>query len=786
MPTNLSWQRLLVATVVGTSLALTQIAAASDSTAHSAVVSQTAELEEIIVTAEKVTQDVRKVPASITVLSAADIADQHIGDISDLTRSVPNLSFSSQGGEGNQNIELRGISSTAGSSTVAVYLDDIPLTVRNLDTQGQVEPGFFDIQRVEVLRGPQGTLYGASSEGGTIRYISNPVSLSRYSTDIYTDLSWTKHGGANYKARGIVNVPLISGELAIRAGLSTTTNSGFIDHYSADDPSMLLTRGANADRSTNARLEMDWKPSAALSVRPSLLYQRSKSDDLNVLDLGSADLLSQHKRVVESGEDKLMVPSLTVSYDFLSADLTSVSSYFYRYFDRKVDGTFYNSGFIGSLIDQGPLVNGVNVPIFGIDGNLDGYQIGNIASPVHYSVWTQQLTQELRLASKPYAAGGSKVTWIAGVYYSDQKLDSRDFETAPGLNTTLETVYGPGFASSPPFLQALGGPTVPAFPNDVVYLNNKLFNESQLAAFGEATYHITPALGVTVGIRYLTARTSLLRIGGFYFATGSLSGIPVVDRGKPVTPKFAVTYDLNENTSTYFTASKGFRLGGPNRPLPSFCPPTPTSYGADSLWNYEVGVKSRLLDGRLSLVGDAFYIDWKNIQVDINLPCTFDYNTNAGSAKSYGSEMELRYKPISSLTLGVSGGYTHATFTSNVIDLNISAGQDIPGAPRWSVDFATHYNAPMGPDVTGFATADWNYVGASHGTVGVLDPDYTRPSYAVFGLTAGADFQRWKVSLFVKNLFNLQKIIQRPNLQTVNRGYTLTPRTIGVAAEYEF
>ncbi len=738
----------------------------------------TAELEEVVVTAEKVKEDVRKVPASITVVSAADIADEHISEIADLTRSVPNLSFSSQGGEGNQNIELRGISSTAGSSTVAVYLDDIPLTVRNLDTQGQVEPSFFDIQRVEVLRGPQGTLYGASSEGGTIRYISTPVNLDSFGGDAYSELSSTKHGGTNYKVRGIVNVPIVSGELGFRAGISMSSDSGFIDHYSADDPSKLLAKGVNGDRSITARFQLEWQPSADLNVKPSLLYQRFKSDDLNVLDLGSADFLSQRKRVVESGDDTLAVPSITVGYNFHDVDLTSVTSYFYRYFDRWVDGTFYNSGYIGSLMD--------GAGILGVDGNLDGNLIGNVASPVHYTIRTQQFTQELRLASKQYAPGGVKLTWIAGAYYSDQKLDSHDFEIAQGINNTLTSVYGPGILTSPAFVQALNGPSVPVFPNDAVYLNNKLFNERQLAGFGEATYHITPALRATVGFRYLTARTSLLRIGEFYFATGAPPATTVVDHARPVTPKFALTYDINDDISAYFTASKGFRLGGPNRPLPSFCPKTPESYGPDSLWNYEVGVKSRLMDGKLSIVGDAFYIDWKNIQVDINLACTFDYNTNAGSARSYGSETEIRYRPISSLTLGLAGGYTNATLTSDVPALNITRGQDIPGVPRWSVDFSTRYSKPIGTDAAGFATADWNYVGASHGTVGVTDPDYNRPSYAVFGLTTGANYKDWEFSLFAKNVFNDQKVIQRPNLQTVNRGYTLTPRTIGASAEFHF
>jgi outer membrane receptor protein involved in Fe transport len=204
------------------------------------------------------------------------------------------------------------------------------------------------------------------------------------------------------------------------------------------------------------------------------------------------------------------------------------------------------------------------------------------------------------------------------------------------------------------------------------------------------------------------------------------------------------------------------------------------------LWNYEAGVKSRLLDGQLSIVGDVFYIDWKDIQVDINLPCTFDYNTNAGTARSYGSEAEIRYKPISSLTLAVSGGYTNAVLTTDIPALSITKGQAIPGVPKVSADVSARYSAPITSTVTGFATGDWNYVGSSHGTVGVTDPDYIRPSYEVVGLNAGVNYRAWELSLFAKNLFNAQEIIQRPNLQTVNRGYTLRPRTIGLSAFVNF
>ena len=736
------------------------------------------QLATVIVTAEKVREDVRKVPGSIMVLSSAELATQHIQDVADLTRSVPNLSFSSQGGEGNQNIEMRGVSSAAGSSTVAVYLDDVPLTVRNLDTQGQVEPSLFDIQRVEVLRGPQGTLYGASSEGGTIRYISNPVSLTRLEGNVASEVSSTKHGGINYTVRGLVNAPLIDGKLGVRVGIATTSDSGYIDHYSPDNPSQLLQRGVNGKRTNTARVAVEWDPTDSLRVKPTLLLQQVKSDDLDVLDLGSADLLSQHKRVTEWGNDKLAVPSVTVDFDMSFATLTSVTSYFYRDFDRQVDGTFYNSGYIGSLIDAANLV--------GLDGNLDGNLIANVASPVHYRVRTSQFSQEFRLASKPYVAGGTPLTWIGGVWYSHQKIDSRDYETAPGLNNAFATLYGPGALDSPAFLQALSGPPIPVFPNDAVYLQNKLFDETQAAVFGDVTYHFTPALRLSGGLRALKAKTSLVRLGSFYFALGSPPAITIPSNGSAVTPKVSISYDLDAGTTVYALASKGFRLGGPNRPLASFCPVEPSTFGPDSLWNYEAGVKSRMLDNTLYVEGDVFYIDWKNIQVDINLPCTFDYMTNAGSAASYGSELNVQYKPVSSVTLGVSGGYTHATLTSGVPALNITKGMDVPGVPQWSANLSARYGVPVTANVDAFTTANWNYVGRSHGTVGVTDPDYNRPAYAVAGITAGADYGDWEFSLFVQNLFNDQTIIQRPNLQTVNRGYTLVPRTIGLGASVHF
>ena len=491
--------------------------------------------------------------------------------------------------------------------------------------------------------------------------------------------------------------------------------------------------------------------------------------------------------MLEGGKETIVVPSMAVVWDTGWGSITSVTSYFYRSFIRTVDGTQYNSGFIGSVY-----LDGATPPVLGLDGQLDGYLVGNVASPVHYTVSTKQVSEEVRFASKPFTPGGNPFTWIAGGFYSHQKLDSNDYENAPGIDNVINTVYGPSVLTS-----VFGGP----FPNDFLYLQHKLFDETQYAPFGELTYNLSSALRVTAGLRYISSRISLTRTGDGFINNGTAPSNPqtsttTVD-GSATTPKLALSYDLDTSTSTYLTVSKGTRLGGPNRPVPTTTCGTdlanigltaaPVSYSADSLWNYEGGAKSRLLDGRLSITGDVFYIDWKNIQEDINLPiCGFDFNTNVGSGESYGTEAEVKFKPVSSLTLGLSAGYTHATLTSDQASLGITKGDPIPNTPKWSADFSTQYDTWFGDALKGFVTADWNFTGASHGTVLKGDPDYNRPSYNLLGATAGLDVRSWEVAVFVKNVLNDQKIIEKPNLQSVNRGYTLVPRTVGLSVDVRF
>src|SRR5438105_3741717 len=237
-------------------------------------------LDQVMVTSQKRKEDVRKVPLSISVLSGDALQDNHINDFTDLTRSVPNVSFSGQAGAGLSTIEIRGVSSQAGTATVSIYLDDVSLTTRNIYSQGMAEPRFFDIDRVEVLRGPQGTLYGASSLGGTIKFISKQPDSNAFSGSASTEVSSTSHGGTNYMAQAVVNVPLIKGNTGLRIGVQTGHDSGYIDRVDYKTL-QVIEKGINSTHWDVLKLALKSDFGAGWSVTPALFAQRYKSDDID-------------------------------------------------------------------------------------------------------------------------------------------------------------------------------------------------------------------------------------------------------------------------------------------------------------------------------------------------------------------------------------------------------------------------------------------------------------------------------------------------------------------------
>ena len=769
--------------------ALAQQDAAPATTDDSAAVAKkparSDQIQSVVVTAQKRKEDVNKVPISVSVVSGEDLAAKHIAGLEDVTRSVPNISFSggTQGnGPGLSNIEMRGISSSAGSGTVGIYMDDVSMTTRNLYSLGSPEPKFFDVDRIEVLRGPQGTLYGASSMGGTLKVIMNQPDLT-HSTNFETaELSSTSKGGINYTVNSVLNVPLVPGEMALRIGLESSHTSGFITQVNPDTLATVRTK-TNKEDDAVLRMALKWVVNRNLTLTPSVFYQQIKTADLGTEYPASQTTgaplppYTISKPFLEPGNDKLLVPSLTVNYDLGGADLISVTSYYKRTFDRLQDGTQANSAFIGSSFIQPGAPDGLAAALT----VMPGY--------VYLNNDVRQFSQEFRLASKSYdpKTGNNALTWLGGAYFSNLHTTVNDNEPIPGINALFASY---GVRTDDPAI--VSGTFPGAFANDSAYFSARHYRTTQKALFGEVSYHFTPDLSATAGLRDLYATDSLAREGSNYFT--AVAG-PTIQLPHPVdthalTPKFAMSWNVGPNDMVYANAAKGFRLGSQNRDIPlSLCgaelagmglSQAPASFGPDSLWSYEVGNKSRFLNNRLSINASAFYITWNNIQVDRALNCTFDYETNAGKARSTGIELEVKGKPTRDLTLGMSAGYTDAYLIDANQALGSLPGQKVPGVPKFNATLDGEYRYTITDTTDGFARLAAHWIGSSYGTPHVGDSDYTRPAYATVDASVGANFERWQLSLFAKNLANNNKVIQRPSVQFFEENYRLPPRTIGV------
>jgi len=779
--------------------ALAQAAAAAASPAASVP-----EIARVVITAQKRKEDIRDVPMAVSALSGEQLQAQQISTVEDLTRNIPNISFSSQGGPGLGTVEIRGVSSQAGAATVSVYLDDVSLTTRNLYSQGTAEPRFFDLQDAEVLRGPQGTLYGASSLGGTIKFISKQPDLKYFSGSTTDTVSWTQKGGVNYEAQGVLNVPIISNRLALRVGVEHGHESGYVDQVDASGNR--IAKGINHDDYTVVKLAAKVNLGAGWSVTPALFQQQTNTADIDAT-YSSLPRFETSKTVREPGHDLLSVPSLTVDGDLGFANFTGVLSGYKRRFNRVQDGSLVND--LASSVTGSDDLSTLSAPLLNLYNKLNG-----LSSLVQLSNRIDQTSLELRLTSKDYdPKGGNPLTWIAGAYAQDAKTSVSDNEPVLGALATFASL------GLDPNDAAVFGGFPGALNNDDSYYSVRHYKDRQESVFGELTWHFSPQLALTGGLRQLHATQKFTREALPYLydgpdpSTPGYGGQPAVDAGwNATTPSLKLNWEVEPDVSLYANASKGFRLGGANRPVPDtpkvqanlkklgLSGPVPTSFAPDSLWSYEVGSKMDLADHRMTLNVAAFLLKWKNIQQDINLSdAFFDYESNVGNATSYGLEMELKARVTPSLTMSTSVGITHATFDSaysafgTVPDgspgagsLNVQKGDWVEGVPRASASLGGDYHWALTDALNAFVRGNLQWTGKSHGTFVRNDADHLRASYFTADASAGVNWDKWEVTAFVKNLNNNHVQIQHPDVQGVSEAYYLRPRTIGVTANYEF
>jgi iron complex outermembrane receptor protein len=759
-------------------------------------------LQEVVVTAQKRVTTLQETPISISAVSGEELQARGITNFSTLAQSTPGVSLKSEG-PGQTEVELRGMTSSGGNSpTVGFYLDDIPLTAPAGAQNGKVviDPALYDLTRVEVLRGPQGTLYGSGSMGGTVRLISNQPDASKLEGSAQSTLSGTDGGGFNHNDNLMLNLPLIDNVLALRMVATEAHTSGWIDRIVANPFPLASTNGAtrgdvaaapvqaqypgsNAQQLYGFRAALLWQPNDALSVTPSFFYQNSKQDGISAYD--STPGTQTHYEVFDIAEpltDKISVFSLNVNYLFDAFSVTSSTAQWNRRSTQTEDASEnFNNPNTGATYASN---NGLANPgYYGPTGS--GRVYGHEDDP------SGQFSEELRFASK----GRGPLDWVGGVFYSN-------YAATWNFNGTTDT---PGAYMD---LGTFAPATTTAW-----FVAKSPTRLIQYAAFGEATYHITDALKANVGLRYFSYdyRFSSVISGwgsALGAATPSESGV-IKQSENGVNPKFNLSYDFNSDLMVYATIAKGFRPGGGNAQYPVTGPywsavyapykfsgnKWPSSYQSDTVWSYEAGEKARFFDRRITLNASVYYERWNNIQL-LALPGDWALNINGNHATLYGGEVEARALVGGGFELGVSGGYTNAYVDSGphwqiqpvnklsdvapvTGNINLTYTKDLTDRYTWVSRIETAYVAPR------YSLAfPYGYS---------LNGKYIQlPSYSLTNVRAGVQSRDgWGAAVFVNNVLNkhaeLESLFQEalPSA-SFNRIVTNQPLTAGVDLTYRF
>ena len=757
--------------------------------------------QDIIVTATRSSQVVSRVPASIAAYSQERMDRQGVRQIDDITRLTPGVQFGRSGYGLTTNIAIRGISSGSGSATTGIYIDDTPIQVRSIgNSSGNAYPAIFDLDRVEILRGPQGTLFGAGSQGGTVRFITPLPSL--YGTEGYSraEIAFTEHGAPSYELGAAVGAALVEDKLGVRISGFGRRDGGYVDRVPYPDgdganPSLgFPKKNSNSINTYSGRAALTWQPTPELSITPSVFYQKLDSNDTSIYwdsvygesysDRENQDYRNGNK-IASTNKDELALPSLRMRYDLGAVTLASDTSYLWRRESGIYDYGAFMSNIFGS-IDFGTGEPKDPTPFLSIPGN---YDVGRLSNG------QRNWTQEFRISSNDPAA---RLTYVFGVFWTRAKQRSHQdivdphFESLVGM--PVEVFYG-----------------IPRTDEGFVYVDNFWTTDKQIAGFGEVNFELLPGLKLTGGLR--VARTELdFRTTVDGPAQGGPGGYSGSQKETPITPKFGVSYQADPDNLFYATAAKGFRIGGVNRGIPTNATcgadlaaigltEAPTSYKSDTVWSYEVGSKNRLAGGAVRVATSAYYIKWKNIINGVNLPnCGFGFTTNLGEATIKGFDLQVDVQPVQSLTLSAAVGYNKGTYDKTVAsggpkNLITEGYATSLGAP-WVLTLSGQYDFAIG-GLDSYLRADYNYRSQNHGLTDVFDPaspDYDpflprNPAMQDLRLRLGARVNGVDVSAFVNNLTNeryLMNVDHVTTYGTIFQATALRPRTFGLTAAYRY
>ncbi len=757
-------------------------------------------LRKMLVTATKRVQLAQEVPFSLNVQSEEDIERLNTSNLEDLSRNVAGLSIQNLG-PGQSVVTIRGVSSgqivrdqPGVKEQVGVYLDETPISL-SLFTP---DIDLFDLNRVETLRGPQGTLFGSGSIGGTVRYITNQPLLGVNEVKVEIDGNYLDEGSVGGHLKTALNVPL-GEDAAFRLVAYGTRYGGFID---AQKEGGAVDEDVNDGTRHGGRISLLWEPTENLSITPRVIYQNIDLGGFNrdeVFNLFANPYTNPEIRTpITLGErEQFLLRDEAFEDETLIFD-TVVNWSIEDFFDVTYSASYINRDLLVSR-DASALTGSVGVhPI--------GFPDEDISLPSNLRDTTdlEQMTHELRLSS----SDDSAFQWLAGVFYSDVERDYSQRLPTPGYDALLPS------ADPPNFPDAVDSP----------YNSDLTYDLRQIALFGEATYKLLDRLGLTAGLRWYDWEEDKTFKSGGPFSNSAAQDQDVTVSSDGFTPRFMVSYDANDNIALNAQISRGFRLGGVNDPLNQLlCGDAYDTFrgyqefGDEALWNYEVGFKSSFEN--VTFNGSVFYTDIENLGVNVDAgSCSSRVTISVPESHTAGAELELSLQATRYLLLAFAGSYLEAEFDSTIrtaggdVVEGIEKGNRIPSVPDWQLSGSATYTLPgILSAGESFLSASWQFVGDSITQSGDQIPgrgvfthnlpysgipadqttevDLLLDSYHLFNLSAGLVYDNIEFTAYVKNITdeNVKLSFDRERGGRARLAYRVgQPRTFGVVTRMHF
>ncbi|WP_083902173.1 TonB-dependent receptor [Pandoraea sp. NE5] len=700
-----------------------------------------ATLNTVVVTATRRREPAREVPMQINVISADALQKSGAKTMSDYLSSEPGVDLNSQGGSGAGQISMRGV--TTGEQTgptVGVYVDDVAFGGSTVFSQGAtfaLDMSLLDLNHIEVLRGPQGTLYGAGAMGGLLKYVTNEPDTEEFSGQASAGMSATKHGGIGNTASAVLNIPIKNDVAAVRVSAFSQHDAGYVDAIGPQ-------AGSRIDRGDTygARASLLLTPTSQFTVRLSAITQNINRNAPNYVAYDKSGQpvdgdLTTRIYAPEPFHQNVELYSLGLEYDFGWSRFNSITSY------QSVK------------TDQPQDLSVVYVPALAAQGlNLNSVVAMNLAT-------TNKVTQEFRMTSP----ANRRLEWLGGLFFTRERSEAD------------QGIVGAFADGTTPSLSALTAPST----------------YTEYAAYGDLTYHVTQRLALTGGIRIAHNQQS------YNQSTSGLLGGPPQSISAPSsdtskTYMLTASYGLTDNSNVYVRAASGYRPGGPNALLVSPITGRPgngsATFQPDTLWTYEAGYKADLFDKRLSLSATAYDIEWKNIQ-QLGALEGVNQVINAGDARIKGFELASSFRPDRHWDFGAGFSYIDAKLTQGNAATGTQSGDPLPNSAKFSATLTGTYHFSLGTYASYVGIAQ-RFVGRRHAGFGTSNgrPDYPLPGYAVTDLLAGIDFGKASLNFYVRNLFDRRALLAAgtalmplggPALVSVER-----PRTIGAVLTVPF